>query len=239
MRFLTAIVLLLAAPGVMLELWRSGWALSAVPHFPYLAGGLAAGLLLEVLFLRRFWPTFEIFEHELTHALFALLCLRLVTGFVVRRSGGEVRYRGRFGGKAADDLIGLAPYVAPTFTLIGALLRPVFPPAWFPWCDFALGATLGYHVGSALRETRVAWTKRSFASAGSGEATRSDVGKRGYVFSFVFIVVVGAALHGLLFDLLAAGPRGALAWASHVWTDGQPPLRAAWACVAEFSGRLF
>ncbi len=134
-----------------------------------LAVGFVLGVLVDERLIGRA-PGAETFEHELTHALVALLFLRRVTRFVVtKRNGGWVQYSGGFGGVVADDLIGLAPYVLPTFTALSVAARPALDAGWFPWFDVWIGPTLGYHTWNTIRGTRRAWTSRPFVRAGTEE----------------------------------------------------------------------
>jgi hypothetical protein len=217
MRWIVCIVLLTLLPGiaaacvsVLVIFFKTSDLLLPI------AGGTILGILLDHVVLRRF-PVVETFEHEFTHAVVALMFFRRITGFVVRRRGGTVSHRGHFGGTFGNDLIGLAPYILPTFALFSILVRPLIPPGWFPWYDVWIGVTFGYHFWSAIDETREAWTKRSFSSVGNGEQTQSDIGRRGYIYSGIFITTCTLAVHGLLIACLTGRTSGVEAWAREVW----------------------
>ena len=226
MRLITGAILLAFLPGVAVAFGHLAMTLWATDKIlAPLAAGTVAGILLDQFLLRR-WAGFETFEHELTHALAALLCLRRVENFIVtRHRGGWVRHSGGFGGELADDFIGLAPYVLPTFTAAAVLLRPFVPGSWFPWYDGGIGLSFGFHAWSTLREIRHNWSSEAFASAGTGEAVQTDIARRGFLYSLIYIVTVTLAIHGVLLAILLHGYSGVPAWG-----------RAAWATTAALAG---
>ncbi len=218
MRFLIALILLGIAPGVTAAFVASGGALLgagaiAVP----LAAGIVAGILADQLILRRV-PVIGTFGHELTHALCAMIFMRRVESFVVRWDGnGAVRHRGRFGGVAGDDFIGLAPYFLPVLTVGAVLIRPLLGHQWFPGFDIGIGGAFGRHLSTAIRQTRGGWTGRVFPDALSGRPTQSDIAERGFVYSFLFITISGLAVAGFLAAVVLQGYPGIGAWAGQVW----------------------
>jgi hypothetical protein len=218
MRFLIGTLLCVLLPGV-----TAAFTLHVVflAHAPTVLIPIAAGTFLGILldhFVLHRMPVVETFEHELTHAVVALMFFRRVTGFVVKRSGGTVTYQGSFGGQFGTDFIGLAPYIFPLFTALSVIGRLFVPPAWFPWYDGWIGVTYGYHVWSSIEEVRESWTKRSFVSAGTGKVTQTDIARRGYIYSAIFIAAFTIALHGLLIALLLKGFHGLGGWAWEVWS---------------------
>jgi hypothetical protein len=169
---------------------------------------MVAGAILYFLVIRKV-SVVSTFEHELTHALVALLFFRRIHKFIVTRNrGGQVQYSGNFGGQFGDLMIGLAPYFLPTFTLISALVRPFLPANWFPWFDGFIGFTFAYHFLSNIEETRLSWTKRSFTGAGDRQKTKSDIGKTGYILAFLVILGFGLFLYGMIFHLISSGYPG-------------------------------
>ncbi len=80
--------------------------------FPYLVIIISLVVVnLKYLSRRvRFW---QVFSHELSHLIFAVLFLRKMTGFVVNEDSGVVSYKGR-----GNWIISLAPYSLPFFTLV-------------------------------------------------------------------------------------------------------------------------
>ena len=217
MRFLVGTILLLLLPGAVAAFALNVVSLSHIPSILLPLGiGIFLGILLDHVVLRRI-PLVETFEHEFTHAIVALMFFRRVTGFVVRRNGGTVSHQGGFGGKFGTDCIGLAPYILPLFTTVSVVARPLVPSAWFPWFDGWIGVTFGYHIWSTIEEIRESWTKRSFVSAGTGEVTQTDIAKRGYVYSAIFIATFSIALHGALIALMIKGLNGVGEWAWEVW----------------------
>ena len=217
MRWIVGTVMLVLLPGVAAAFVTIIVAFSHVPSLLVPIGaGTVLGILLDQFVIRKF-PVVETFEHEFTHAVVALLFFRRITGFTVRRIGGTVAHRGRFGGVFGSDCIGLAPYILPTFTLFSVLARPYVPAGGFPWYDVWIGTTFGYHLWSMLEETRVAWTKQAFPSADGSERTQSDIGRRGYIYSGIFIATGVLLVHGLLVAVLLGGMPGVAAWGRESW----------------------
>jgi hypothetical protein len=225
MRLVTALLLLILLRGLFLAFVSL---VCLVLHSQDLLLSLAAGILVGVLldqFVIRKIPGAETFEHELTHAVAALLFFRRVSRFVVTRyEGGYLQHGGGFGGEFANDFIGLAPYVLPTFTSISVLARPFVPGGWFPWFDVWVGLTFGYHVWSTIREMRDNWSRRSFSSAETGEPCFTDIARRGFVYSLVFIVSITLAIHGVLLSVLVKGYAGIPVWWHMVWRDTLPVI---------------
>jgi hypothetical protein len=218
MRFVIGVVLLILLPGVAAACVASFLLFLGVSSLVLpIAVGTFAGILLDQFVFHRV-PVVETFEHELTHAIVALMFFRRVTGFTVRKRGGTVSHQGGFGGQFGTDCIGLAPYVLPTFTVLSILARPFVPAPWFPWYDGWIGLTFGYHLWSAIDEIRESWTKRRFVSAGTGEVTQTDIARRGFVYSAIFIATTGFAIHGFLIAVLVNGRHGAVSWAQEFRT---------------------
>ncbi len=153
----------------------------AVPFAWGALGGAAATLV--VLRVARMVP---ILEHELTHLLVALLLFRRPLAIEAREDGGEAVYTGR-----GSTLIRLAPYVLPTFTLLGLGLAQLADPRFGRPIVVALGATWGFHVLTGLAE--------------SGP-DQPDLREGGLVPSYAAVVGLGA----ILYPLAALGSIGGL-----------------------------
>jgi hypothetical protein len=211
------IILLLLLPGFARAFWAFAVALARTgPLLRALAVGFLVGVAVERIALRRV-PVVGIFEHELTHALAALLLLRRVKRLVVDgRRGGYVESSGGFGGLAGEDFVGLAPYFMPTFSVFLVALRPLLFQGPVLWFDLLVGFTLGFHTSSTIAETRESWTRRVFFVGGSMKPTKTDIARRGFLYSSLFIAALGMAVHGLLLAILAFGYRGVPMWAALV-----------------------
>jgi hypothetical protein len=171
--------------------------------FPLIIGLLIA-ILLYYTILKRI-PAMQVFEHELTHALLAILFFRRIKRFVSTSSGGYVYYSEGFGGSVANVLITLAPYYLPTFTLIACLVRPFLSNAYFPWFDGFIGFTLGYHIVSTIDETIRNYTREAFFMVRTNELTRTDIGKTGLITSGFIIIALTLLLHGIAIYLIVGG----------------------------------
>ncbi len=222
MRFLVSAAFLVFLPGVATAFWNLCVRLVHTEKLLLpIAVGVVAGIVVERILVRRFHRV-SIFEHELTHAVAALLFLRPVHEFRVTHDGGYVQhgggFGGGFGGEFANDFIGFAPYVLPTFTAVSVLARPFLTPPWFPWFDAWVGLTLGYDTLGTAREVRSNWHKGHFLRAGTGASVQSDIGSRGYVYSAIYISTATLASHGVLFSIVLRGYHGVPVWGRAVWT---------------------
>ncbi len=203
MKLIVSLIALFLLPGSLFTCWDG--ILALVQGFGYtwwIAGGMGAGALIWFIAL-RYWDWFLVFEHELTHALVALLFFRKIKKFVVtRRDGGVVYHTSGFGGAFGDAMISLAPYFLPIFTLISTLFLPLVHEPGRRWYFGLIGFTLIYHTFSTFDEIPRNWTRRSFREAGSGKAAKSDIAKSGYLFSFIFILCMTLFIHALIFWLM-------------------------------------
>lgn len=186
-----ALLALAALPGLALALRDTALLLAQRLPVPFLLG-LFGYLLAWWLLLRRplVGSWFSTLEHELTHALFALLTFHRVTGLRASfRSGGELRFLG-----AGNWLISIAPYFFPTFAAV-IVLGGLFAPAGHAEAlAAALGAATAYHLCSTVRETH---------------RGQPDLAQVGFPFALCFLPSANALGYGLLFGFAAAGGAGA------------------------------
>ncbi len=157
----------------------------------------------------------------MTHAISALLFFRRINKFkVTRHEGGYVSHRGSFGGQFGDDFIGLAPYFLPTFSFFSILFYPLvlkqsslFIQVFWAW----IGFSFGFHLWSTLRETKENFNTEVFTSVGSGKNTKSDIGKRGLIFSFIFIISMTFLFHTFIIVILTGGYSEIPVWFKSIW----------------------
>ena len=234
-RLLFGLILLALLPASIYSLQAIGGALFSVKPLAWRLGlGFAIGVILDQVLLRRI-PGLETFEHELTHALAALMFFRRIRRFTVSRyQGGYVEYSGGPGGLPANDFIGLAPYVLPTFMVLSALLRPWLDLGVLPIFDIWIGFTFGYHTWSTFRETTGNWSAGMIRPAGAPGSIPSDIAMRGRLFSAVYITTVTSAIHGLIFAIILWGYTGAGTW----WRLVERFLRFEWNWVQSLAHRI-
>jgi hypothetical protein len=190
-RFTLSLVALFFLPGLAIAFWK-GLKMIILNYDVYVpvAAGLLFGVILYTWVFKRLSRLLT-FEHELTHALVAVLFFRRIRKFVVTsREGGYILNTAGFGGKVGDHFISLAPYFLPTFTLFSVLMRPFLPSIWFPWYDVWIGLTFSFQTLSNFDELKQNWTGKSFRQAGTGALTKTDIFREGYIFSFIMIVVL-------------------------------------------------
>ncbi|MGZ0165985.1 MAG: M50 family metallopeptidase [Planctomycetales bacterium] len=153
-------------------------------------GGAGLYLLVWVWTIRRWRTTLlSTFEHEFTHALFAILTLHRVTELKATwRSGGHVRIIG-----LGNWLITVAPYFFPTVCF---LLIPIFRLLTFIPTNFAdgiVGAAFVYHITSTMRETH---------------GGQTDLKQVGYLFSTMFLPTAILVSHGIVLAFARSGIKG-------------------------------
>jgi hypothetical protein len=159
----------------------------------WFTAGLAGYGVLWWQFFRRsrfsFLPTLE---HELTHALFALITLHPVTRLRAKWSGGGyVEFKGR-----GNWLITAAPYFFPTVCVV---LLPVchFVPTLTEWPgDLLMGAAFAWHITSTFRETHPG---------------QSDLKQLGWLFCLAFLPTANLVSLGSLLSFVHGG-SGQLWW---------------------------
>jgi len=209
MKFVLGLFALFLIPGSAIGLWEAGEVIAGRQDLwlPLLIG-FATGIPVYFILIKRI-PYFSTFEHELTHALVALMFFRRIRKFVVTaKRGGEVQYTGNFGGQFGTLLIGLAPYYLPTLTFLSVLARPFLGAAWFPWFDGFLGWTLAFHIFSTIDETKLSWTKQCFVGAADNRKTQTDIGKTGYILAILVIAGIGIFLLGFVLTIAGEGYAG-------------------------------
>jgi len=218
MRLVTAAILGFLLPGAGLALWKSGVHLTGAPDIWRPLGiGLVVGVITWIGVFVRTW-SLDTFVHEWTHAAASMLFLRRIRQFMAGGDGqgGYVQHSGGTGGQFGDDFIGLAPYFFAPGTLLFFCLRPIIQPDWLFWYDGFLGVSLGIHLASAVQETMVNWSDDSFRSAATGEWTQTDIARRGFIFSGLYIAAMNLLFIGLMAVLLRKGWGGIPDWARAV-----------------------
>lgn len=153
-------------------------------------GGAGLYLLIWFWTIRRWRTTLlSTFEHEFTHALFAILTLHRVTELKATwRSGGHVRIIGR-----GNWLITVSPYFFPTvcFILIPLFRLLTIVPANI--ADGIVGAAFTYHITSTMRETH---------------GGQTDLKLVGYLFSTMFLPTAILISHGTVLAFAWGGVKG-------------------------------
>jgi hypothetical protein len=137
--------------------------------WPFLVGCALYAALWYLFFRHRVFGTFlSTFEHELTHALFALATLHPVTELrATAYRGGRVSIRGQ-----GNWLITIAPYFFPTVCVLVGLMTSLLSSERSIWVGGLMGFTFAYHVVSTKEETH---------------AGQSDLQRVGFGFAWLFL----------------------------------------------------
>ena len=137
-------------------------------HFySFLAGSIIFLILWYILFSSRsgFWSTLE---HELTHALFALVFFKKIHNISAsRKSGGHITIEG------GNIIIALGPYVLPLAAVILLALKFIIPGRFEIALNFFIGYAYTFHITSLIKEFH---------------HQQPDIQKSGYLFSFTFMI---------------------------------------------------
>ncbi len=183
----SALFSLFLLPGSLMALFplaRTIWGdLNLITPFLW---GFAAYTLAWYLLLRRpiMGSAFSTLEHELTHALFALLSGHRVRGIrITWNSGGEMTSVGGY-----NWLIYIAPYFFPTFSVLFMLLLALLSLG--TTTRFLFGATTAYHLLSTIKETHLGQT---------------DLKRAGYLFSLLFLPTANLLAYTTLFAFAYGG----------------------------------
>jgi hypothetical protein len=162
---------------------------------PLLAGAAAFVVVWRVLLLPKASRHAVVtLEHELTHAVFALVTLHRVTALrTTLAAGGHVRYAGR-----GNWLVTIAPYVVPLFACaVAAASQWLDAPRAF---SGLFGATLAWNV---------------IANWAPSHRHHGDHREVGAVFAFVVIACANALVLGLALAY-ATGAHSLTAHLAHV-----------------------
>ncbi|MBF0587900.1 MAG: M50 family metallopeptidase [Magnetococcales bacterium] len=141
--------------------------------------------LFHFFLLNRFVTFWEVFFHELTHGLFALLTFNRIQGFrATMMQGGELTFQGR-----GNWVIYLAPYFFPLPAMALMPLSLLAKAEYTPYIYGAVSVGYGFFLVTAIRQF-------SFS--------QSDIIKAGRIFS-VLMVPTLTLLIGLLMAFYLQG----------------------------------
>ena len=190
--------------------------------------GMAAYLLLYVVILAGRINFVETLEHELTHAVAALMFFQMPRKLVVdpgeadNGNSGEKGTAKKGSTKAAGvtETIGcfpvlLAPYFLPLFTLPLLLVKLVVPPPYDRVVDALIGFTLAFHYVRLFKDLRV---------------KQSDITTAGTIFA----AVVAIFLNLLFLVLILAVVTGTLAALPDYLTASIDRAKQAYVAVYEW-----
>ena len=154
--------------------------------------GIGAGVffLAWVFFLSRRDSFWSVVEHELTHAVFALMFFKKVRALNAdRRRGGLVKVEG------GNFVIALAPYFFPLLSVFLILVKPLILNNYQWILNGLLGFTLMFHL---------------LYLAGEFHPSQPDLQETGFLFSTTMIIFFNLFFIGLSVASLSGqwGPMG-------------------------------
>ena len=184
---------LLAAFEVVSRSFENPW-----PVIYLMAGSAMYLLAWKVIFKRAIWGTwFSTLEHEITHAIFALLTFHWVTGLrTTYNQGGSMSYTGK-----GNWLITISPYFFPTFSVLLLLLFGLISEEDHIYVSLALGVSVCYHMISTFREFH---------------PRQTDLQKVGFIFAYLFLPVANLLCFVGIFAFAYGGIPATLEYAGDV-----------------------
>ena len=202
MKFIFCLISLFLIPGSAIEFYTGLIRIfNSQELWAPLTIGFGVGLIVS-MFIIRYLRWLTTFDHELTHALMALIFLRRIKRFIVTSShGGYVEHSGGFGGEFGNLIITAAPYFLPTFSIIAVLFIPLIGPETFYYYLIFVGFTLIYHIVSTIEETYRGWSKKQYTDV-LGETCMTDIGSLGYIAAFLSITGFTLFCYGIIFVML-------------------------------------
>jgi len=164
--------------------------------------GIGIYVILWALWLKRSvmnqW--FGTLEHELTHAIFAILSLNRVTALnATGHAGGVMHYQGY-----SNWIITLSPYFVPSLSLLMLLILSLAKTTHLPFLMLLMGITIAYHFLSTWEETHF---------------QQPDLKQSGWLFVWLFLPTANVLM---LLILLTALPNDGLSTArslDYLWQD--------------------
>ncbi|NOX37073.1 MAG: hypothetical protein GXO78_05995 [Calditrichaeota bacterium] len=209
--FFAALVALSGFGQALIELippflsrWKSNW--------PFLAGVGVYGLLWRIYLSRRA-PFWSIVEHELTHAVFALLFFKRVRSLnAFRNRGGQVTVEG------GNFVIALAPYIFPLPVLFIILLKFLIVPHYDDVLNFLLGFFLMFHLVPLFSEVH---------------PSQPDIQTTGVIFSLVVILLGNLFFIGLTLSALEVRGAGIDAFLKAGWQMSLKNAQIFWQFIQQ------
>lgn len=176
--------------------------------------------------LQKFFLYLYVLGHELTHALFVLICRGRVTNIHVSADGGYITTN------KTNLLIALSPYFVPFWSMVVALAHALarlladLPAAWDPVFYAAMGASWTFHM---------IWTLWMIPR------DQPDLRENGTLLSLVVIYQANLLVLVLLLCVAAESPLGdarefAREWLRHAATWGDVFWRGLQQVTTELRG---
>ncbi|MFQ5583034.1 MAG: M50 family metallopeptidase [Calditrichia bacterium] len=178
------------------------------PQLLQAGSGALFFFLIWIFFLARRDNFWNVMEHELTHAIFALLFLKKVHKLNAHRSsGGLVQVEG------GNFVIALAPYFFPLVAVVIILIKPIILPEIQWLLNILLGAAIMFHFIYLLGE---------FSPA------QPDIRYSGFLFSILFILFFNIFFLGLSLASLSAAWSDILTFIKHGLNESMIFSKEVW-----------
>ncbi|HCC44597.1 MAG TPA: hypothetical protein DEQ32_09385 [Gammaproteobacteria bacterium] len=197
-----AIASILMLPFSLLELRDSGIVSDVFSYHQAILIGFAAYILAWLVYFKKdsAGSFFSTFEHELTHAVFAWITFKRVSGlFVDWRAGGYCKIDG-----GMNWLIYIAPYFFPTLMIVPIALSFIVKREYFEAVQFLLGAVLAYHVTSTYEETHTGQT---------------DLQETSFLFALLFLPTANIMIYGTALIYFVRGYADASDYVVSCWSE--------------------
>ena len=160
--------------------------------------GFLVGTLISLFIIKKYKKQlsfFIVFEHELTHNIWAMLFFMKPMGFHVKEdgTGGYFVHSANGNTKLKDIFIRLSPYFFPTACFLWIPFCIVWKEEYLLYYFSIMGVFWGYHIMSTIQET------------GSHQ---SDLRAHGLTYSYLLILPLYIIFNGIIIALLNNGFSG-------------------------------
>ena len=154
---------------------------------PLFIGGIAYIIISRIIVGKKKQGWFSTLEHELTHALFALITFHKINGIqTTSNQGGVIEIQ-----NGNNWLIIISPYFFPTFSFFLIILLSLVD-AQNQWVtNFLLGCTVAYHLISTKNELH---------------RHQTDLQEVGFIFAIVFLPGANILCYGAILVFAIDGP---------------------------------
>ncbi len=181
-RFVGNIFLILFGIGTAQSLWKLIFLASLRKSLFAFSIGFGVYCIIWIFFLRNRETFWSILEHELIHAVTAILFGKKIRSLKAHRSsGGSVIVEG------GNIWIALAPYFLPLPALLAAFFLLFIQQNYLPYLQGLVGFLLGFHLFPLFKEFHL---------------TQPDIQQTGIVLSLLLTITGNLFFTGVIIALL-------------------------------------
>ena len=161
--------------GALFNLYRHPGIISYLDISRLTFYGISCGifLILHLAYFKKPLSFWEIFIHEITHVLFAILFFKKVKGFSVSKNNGVTSYTGK-----TNWLIILAPWFFPLLAWLFLFVGMFINDQYRSFSNHVIAVSLTWHLITLFRSFSI---------------KEKDLQEYGFIFSLFFIISANTA----------------------------------------------